>query len=133
MADNTILDLTPIASIPGDAIIYVVHNGIDYRMTKDEFLGAYKDNYLGSITPISTPSGSGAALWTATEAGTYTNFGGLVVNANSFAFISRNVVGAFSISHTSQPLNYHWHFRRIEAIGYFLPEVGLSVFAEIHR
>jgi lysophospholipase L1-like esterase len=55
-----------------------------------------------SITPTSTaPSGTGIASFTATQAGTYTNYGGLVVAANSFAIISRSAAGAFSISQTA--------------------------------
>jgi hypothetical protein len=57
--------------------------------------------FLGSITPTSTPTGSGANYWNATQAGTYTNFGGVVVAANSFAFISRSATGVFSISQTA--------------------------------
>ncbi|SEG31797.1 SGNH/GDSL hydrolase family protein [Flavobacterium urumqiense] len=59
---------------------------------------------LGSITPTSTPTGTGPAFWRATQNGTYTNFGGLVVNANSFAVFSRNDAGVFSISQTALDL-----------------------------
>jgi len=55
---------------------------------------------LGSITPTSVPTGTGPAFWRATQNGTYTNFGGLVVNVNSFAVISRDATGIFSISQT---------------------------------
>jgi hypothetical protein len=55
-----------------------------------------------SIVPTSpAPSGTGIASFTATQAGTYTNYGGLVVNANSFAVISRSAAGVFSISQTA--------------------------------
>ena len=57
--------------------------------------------FLGSVTPTTTPSGTGKATWFATQAGTYTNFGALVVNANSLAVISRDDLGAFSISQTA--------------------------------
>lgn len=56
--------------------------------------------FLGTIIPTDMPTGSGSAYWLATQAGTYTNFGGVVVNANSFAIISRSDSGAFSISQT---------------------------------
>jgi lysophospholipase L1-like esterase len=56
---------------------------------------------LGSITPTSVPTGTGPAFWRATQNGTYTNFGGLVVNVNSFAVISRDAAGVFSISQTA--------------------------------
>lgn len=57
-------------------------------------------NFKGSITPTDTPSGTEDAVWIATQAGTYTNFGGVVVSANSRAEISR-VGGVFSISQTT--------------------------------
>jgi hypothetical protein len=60
--------------------------------------------FLGSVEPTSTPTGSGSAFWTAVKAGTYTNFGGVVVAANSMAFISRNAAGAFSVSQTALDL-----------------------------
>jgi len=61
--------------------------------------------FLGAITPTSTPTGTGEALWVATEAGTYTNFGGVVVGANSRAEIARDAAGAFSISKTPLDLS----------------------------
>jgi hypothetical protein len=55
-----------------------------------------------SIVPTSpAPTGTGIASFTATQAGTYTNYGGVVVAANSFAIISRSAAGAFSISQTT--------------------------------
>ncbi len=55
-----------------------------------------------SIIPTSAvPSGTGIASFTATQAGTYTNYGGVVVNTNSFAIISRSAAGVFSISQTA--------------------------------
>lgn len=60
--------------------------------------------YNGTVTPASTPTGTGAAYWNATQAGTYTNFGGVVVAANSMAIISRNASGVFSISQTALDL-----------------------------
>ena len=64
-------------------------------------LGSVVNGLKGSITPTDTPAGTGTAYWFATQNGTYTNFGGVVVNTNSFAVISRNDVGAFSISQTA--------------------------------
>jgi hypothetical protein len=59
-----------------------------------------------SIVPTSAaPSGTGIASFTATQAGTYTNYGGVVVAANSFAIISRSAAGAFSISQTALDLS----------------------------
>lgn len=51
-----------------------------------------------SITPADAPTGTGIASWVALQAGTYTNFGGVVVTANSMAIISRSDTGTFSIS-----------------------------------
>jgi len=64
-------------------------------------LGSVVNGLKGSITPTSTPTGTGTAYWFATQAGTYTNFGGVVVSDNSFAVISRDGGGAFSISQTT--------------------------------
>ena len=61
--------------------------------------------FLGSIIPTATPTGTGIAYWLATQSGTYTNFGGVVVNANSFAVISRSAAGTFSISQTALDLS----------------------------
>jgi hypothetical protein len=57
--------------------------------------------FLGAITPTSTHTATTTAYWLATQAGTYTNFGGVVVAANSFAVISRDAAGVFSISQTA--------------------------------
>jgi hypothetical protein len=57
--------------------------------------------FLGSIVPTDTPTGTGKAYWLATQAGTYTNFGSKVVNSNSLAVISRDALGAFTISQTA--------------------------------
>lgn len=59
--------------------------------------------FLGTITPLSSPSGTGKAFWIAAEPGAY-NFGGLVVNPNSFAIISRDDAGEFTITQT--PINF---------------------------
>ena len=61
--------------------------------------------FLGSIIPTDTPSGTGKSFWLATQSGTYINFGGVVVTANSFAVISRNEAGVFSISQTALDLS----------------------------
>ena len=58
-----------------------------------------------SITPADAPTGTGIASWVALQAGTYTNFGGVVVAANSIAVISRSDTGAFSISQTALDLS----------------------------
>ena len=61
--------------------------------------------FLGSVIPTSTPTGTGIAYWLATQNGTYTNFGGVVVNTNSLAVISRSAAGSFSISQTAFDLS----------------------------
>jgi hypothetical protein len=58
-----------------------------------------------SIIPTDTPSGTGVTSWVAITPGTYTNFGGVVVDANSFAVISRDIGGAFTISQTTLDLS----------------------------
>jgi hypothetical protein len=54
-----------------------------------------------SVTPSSTPTGTGIASWIALQAGTYTDFGGVVVGANSFAVISRSATNVYTISQTT--------------------------------
>lgn len=61
--------------------------------------------FLGSIKPTDVPTGAGKGYWYASQAGTYTNFGGVVVGINSFAIISRNELGVFSISQTAVNLS----------------------------
>lgn len=56
---------------------------------------------VGSIIPSSVPPAAGAVHAFATQAGTYTNWGGFVVPANTFAFISRSADLVFSISQTT--------------------------------
>lgn len=83
------------------------------KLDKGNFIGnadnlvAYVDSklvgvdFLGSITPSSTPTGTGKAFWLATQAGVYPNHGGYTVAANSFAVFSRDAAGVFSISQTA--------------------------------
>lgn len=56
---------------------------------------------VGSIVPSSVPPATGAVHAFATQAGTYTNWGGYVIPANTFAFISRSSDLVFSISQTT--------------------------------
>lgn len=55
--------------------------------------------FKGTAVPTDTPTGTEDAFWIASQAGTYTNFGGVVVSVNSRAEISR-VSGVFTISQT---------------------------------
>ncbi len=75
--------------------------------------------YLGSITPTSPAyTGTSAAFWTATQAGTYTNYGNVVVSGNSFATISRTSGGTYSISQT--PLDFTKYTQRWESEGSYI-------------
>jgi hypothetical protein len=70
-----------------------------------------------SIVPTSpAPAGTGIASFTATQAGTYTNYGGVVVAANSFAIISRSATGVFSISQTAFNLTSYATKRNSKAL-----------------
>jgi len=57
--------------------------------------------YMGTAEPGDTPTGTGNRYWTAVTPGTYTNFGGVVVTANSLAIISVTAVGVWSVSQTA--------------------------------
>lgn len=68
-------------------------NGILYKISIDNVkaqlgIGALMQ-YRGSVVPSSAVQPAGDFFVTATQAGTYTNYGGVVVPANSFAVISR--------------------------------------------
>jgi len=59
-------------------------------------------SFGGSVVPTSNPAPSVNTYYFATQAGTYTNMGGVVVSANSFAIISYKATGAvWSISQTT--------------------------------
>lgn len=86
------------------------------KLTKGGYTGSGEDLRLmivaastgatgTSIIPENMPTGTGVNSWIAVQAGTYTNFGNVVVTANSFAVISRNVSGVFSISQTALDLS----------------------------
>lgn len=118
LADTKITDLTEKATSGQDSWLHFVDptdvsqspDGSSYKISKINYLKEIAADviksapFLGSIVPTSTPTGTGIAYWLATQAGTYTNFGGVVVNANSFAVISRSATGAFSISQTALDL-----------------------------
>lgn len=71
-------------------------------------------SFLGSIIPTDTPIGTEKSFWLATQAGTYLNHGGFTVGANSFAVISRNDAGIFSISQT--PLDLTSYAKIVDTI-----------------
>jgi len=89
---------------------FLVQFGIEYYLTAEE-INQLRDavnemsviqqsTYLGTIEPASTPTGVGNRYWTAVTPGTYTNFGGVVVLANSLAIISASASNVFSVSQT---------------------------------
>lgn len=67
------------------------------------------ESLVGKVSRTIIPSDSplvgevGKTYWYAVVAGTYTNFGGVVVNPNSLAIIMRNDYGTFSITQTTIP------------------------------
>lgn len=83
-------------------------NGISYKISIDNVkaelgIGALMQ-YRGSVVPTSPVQPAGDFFVTATQAGTYTNYGGVVVPANSFSVISR-VGGAYTSSITGLDTN----------------------------
>jgi len=76
----------------------------------EEIESIFDSIYLGSINPSSTPTGTGEAFWITTESGTYTNFGGVVVNSDGLAVISRNGAGVFSVSQTEIDLTKYVNY-----------------------
>ena len=58
------------------------------------------NSFFETIIPTDTPTGIEPGFWIAVEPGTYTNFGGVVVEPNSIATISRDINGDFKISQT---------------------------------
>jgi hypothetical protein len=98
------VEVAGVALAPG-SLVQTLSLGV-FNVTDSTVYGSNAAaSFLGSITPSATPSGIGAAYWNATQAGTYTNFGNVVVNANSLAVISRNEAGEFSISQTEVDLS----------------------------
>lgn len=118
LQDTKITDLTEKATSGQDSWLHFVDPtdlnqdpaGSSYKISKINFLKEIAADviksapFLGSIVPTSTPTGTGIAYWLATQNGTYTNFGGVVVNTSSLAVVSRDTAGAFSISQTGLDL-----------------------------
>ena len=115
LQDTKITDLTEKATSGQDSWLHFVDptdvsqspEGSSYKISKINYLKEIAADviksapFLGSIIPTSTPTGTGIAYWLATQNGTYNNFGGVVVNTNSLAVISRSAAGVFSISQTA--------------------------------
>lgn len=84
---------------------------------------------LGSIVPSSVPPATGAVHAFATQAGTYTNWGGYVIPANTFALISRSSNLVFSISQTA--LDVSGKVNVSDFIDYVKPSVGKNLYNKL--
>lgn len=84
--------------------------------------------FFGAATPSSTPTpSSGSGFWVAAQAGTYTNYGGVVLPSNSIGIITR-IGSSYAITATSFDLaNYVPLSQRNIANGY----AGLDSDADI--
>jgi lysophospholipase L1-like esterase len=84
--------------------------GSSYKISKINYLKELTAEiiaispFLGGALPTDTPTGSEQAYWVTAAPGTYTNYGGVIVNTNSFAVISRDSLGVYSISQTALDL-----------------------------
>ncbi len=121
MANERLTDQPTLTTIADGDWLYVV----DVSDTTDSPQGSGKKitkfnlnldtaTFGGSIVPTSPAPPSGKAYWLATQDGTYTNYGGVVVNANSIAVISVTSAGVFSISQT--PLNLTNYLQKTDVI-----------------
>ena len=85
-----------------DLILFVSESQIlDLQNKLEDALIIQQSTFMGTAEPAATPTGTGNRYWVAVTPGTYTNFGGVVVTANSLAVISRSAAGTFSISQTA--------------------------------
>lgn len=88
-----------------DLILFVSESQIlDLQNKLEDALIIQQSTFMGTAEPAATPTGTGNRYWTAVSPGTYTNFGGVVVTANSLAIISVTAAGVFSISQTALDL-----------------------------
>ena len=71
------------------------------RNAVNEMAVIQQATFMGTAEPATTPTGIGNRYWTAVTPGPYTNFGGVVVGANSLAIISVTAAGVFSVSQTA--------------------------------
>ena len=77
---------------------FIAKHGAEYCLTAEEINDMrdainqmaviQQSTFMGTAEPADTPTGTGNRYWTAVSPGTYTNFGGVVVSANSLAVIS---------------------------------------------
>jgi hypothetical protein len=108
-ADNTSDANKPLSLADASALLLKLNTG-GYTGTAADLktlIDTINTGTIGTtIVPTSTaPAGTGAASFFAVQNGTYTNYGGLVVAANSFAIISRSATGVFTISQTTLNLS----------------------------
>tara|TARA_R110000782_G_scaffold97247_1_gene182023 strand:+ start:195 stop:2243 length:2049 start_codon:yes stop_codon:yes gene_type:complete len=141
--NKRITDLPPITTLPNSGVMNVVDttdltqspSGSSFQMTKENYLKEVVDSIAVATSKASgtiivpnspAPAGTGVASWTATQAGTYTNYGGVVVNANSFAIISRSATGVFSISQTALDLTTYAKVADVNKINVWTAKVYAS-------
>jgi len=88
---------------------YEVALSLGFVGTESQWLNSLVAKVSRTVIPTDSPlvGEVGVTYWYAVVAGTYTNFGGVVVSANSLAIISRNSAGTFTISQTpiASPIN----------------------------
>ena len=101
--DNTSDLDKPVSTAQATAIANAILTANAY--TDDKIADVLGADFGGSITPTTPLSPTGKIFYLATEPGTYTNAGGVVVNTNSFAVISYDGVSAWSISQSSIDLS----------------------------
>jgi len=100
-AKNTLEDTDILISLAGLEMVKTSWFNVWDNFLKFKAQSLLTTDFLGSAQPTDTPTGTGASYWLVTEPGTYTNFGGVVVDANSLAVISRDAAGAFTISQSA--------------------------------
>ncbi|MFA9191118.1 SGNH/GDSL hydrolase family protein [Flavobacterium sp. FZUC8N2.13] len=94
---------------------FITKYGSEYCLTAEE-INAMRDAvnematiqqsvFLGTAEPDYTPTGNGRGYWIAIKAGTYANYGSVVLGANEIAFIIRDAAGAFTISKSTLDLS----------------------------
>lgn len=81
--------------VPGESWFVITGpDGVGRKISEERlryFLTTSTAGYVGNATPSTVPNTAlGPQFYTATEIGTYTNFGGLTVAANELALLSYN-------------------------------------------
>lgn len=83
------------------------------RDAVNEMAVIQQSTFKGTAEPTGTPSGTGNRYWVAVTPGTYTNFGGVVVTANSLAIISVTAAGVFSVSQIALDLSSYLSYEKL--------------------